>query len=89
MDLLLWIIVALGVVMILTLVGQSIWSPIKWIGYGLFKIAMGGIILFVFNSIGGYYDFTIPINPVTAAMSGLLGIPGLVSLVIMKTFIVV
>lgn len=61
----------------------------KWVGYGLFKIALGGIILFVFNSIGGYYDFIIPINPVTAAMSGLLGIPGLVSLVLMKAFIVV
>jgi len=72
----------------LFMLSQSVWKPIRWIGYGLFKIALGGVLLFVFNSIGSHYDFTIPINPVTAAASGLLGLPGMISLVVIKAFII-
>ncbi|RXT08979.1 pro-sigmaK processing inhibitor BofA family protein [Ammoniphilus sp. CFH 90114] len=85
---LVWLIVALGILFMALVVSQSVWSPLRWIGYGLFKIAVGGVLLFVFNSMAGYYDFTIPINPITAAMSGFLGLPGLVSLVFIKAFIV-
>ena len=70
------------------ILSQSVWKPVRWVAYGLFKIALGGVLLFVFNSIGGYYDFTIPINPVTAAALGLLGLPGMVSLVVIKAFII-
>lgn len=84
-----WVILILSVVLIMMLISSSMWSPLKWVGYGLFKVAMGGLILFVFNAIGGYYDFTLPINPITAAMSGILGLPGFVSLIIIKSFIMV
>lgn len=83
-----WLVVGLGLVMVILLIGQSAWRPLRWVGYGLFKIALGAILLFVFNSFGTYYDFTIPINPVTAAMSGFLGLPGLVSLTIIKAFLI-
>lgn len=82
-----WILVGAGLILSLFLFSQSIWKPIRWIGYGLFKVALGGVLLFIFNGIGGHYDFTIPINPVTAAASGLLGLPGMVSLVVIKAFI--
>jgi inhibitor of the pro-sigma K processing machinery len=83
-----WLIAVLGILFIAVMVSQSMWSPVRWIGYGLFKVAIGGVLLFVFNSVAGYYDFSIPINPITAAMSGILGLPGLVSLVLIKAFIV-
>ncbi|WP_240689163.1 pro-sigmaK processing inhibitor BofA family protein [Ammoniphilus sp. YIM 78166] len=83
-----WLIAVLGILFIAVMVSQSVWSPVRWIGYGLFKVAIGGVLLFVFNSIAGNYDFSIPINPITAAMSGFLGLPGLVSLVLIKAFIV-
>ncbi|HJV45218.1 MAG TPA: pro-sigmaK processing inhibitor BofA family protein [Bacillota bacterium] len=83
-----WLIVALGVVLLSILFGQSIWRPVKWLGYGLFKVAMGALLLFVFNSFGGYYDFTIPINPITAALSGFLGIPGLAALAVIKGYFI-
>jgi inhibitor of the pro-sigma K processing machinery len=84
-----WLVVALGVVLLVVLLGQSVLKPIKWVGFGLFKVALGGILLFIFNSFGGYYDFAIPINPITAGLSGFLGIPGLVTLVIIKAYILV
>lgn len=84
-----WVIVGVGFVFLVLLVSQSVWKPFRWVGYGLFKVALGAVLLFIFNSIGGYYDFTIPINPITAATSGLLGLPGLVSLVVIKAFVIV
>ena len=85
---LVWLIAILGILFIAVMVSQSVWSPVRWIGYALFKVAIGGVLLFVFNSIAGHYDFSIPINPVTAAMSGFLGLPGLVSLVLIKAVVV-
>lgn len=84
-----WMIAGLGILFMILIVSQSVWSPLRWLGYSLFKIAIGGVLLFVFNSMAGYFDFIIPINPITAAMSGFLGLPGLVSLIIVKAFIVV
>ena len=85
----LWSIVIVGIILFIFMISQTSFKPVRWVFYGLFKLALGGILLFVFNSIAGYYDFTIPINPVTAALSGFLGLPGLVSLVVIKAFILV
>lgn len=44
--------------------------------------AAGGILLVaLFNFIGGYFGFHLPINPITALVAGFLGVPGVALLV--------
>lgn len=56
-----------------------------------FKIIINGIIgivlLYVANIIGSYLGFTIPINAITALISGFLGIPGVIFLIIYQLFL--
>lgn len=45
---------------------------------------VGGVALWLLNVVGGYTGFHLALNPVSAAVTGLLGIPGVVSLVLMR-----
>lgn len=38
--------------------------------------AVGLVILLLFNYVGGNFGFHVPLNPVTALVAGMLGIPG-------------
>ncbi|RKD22821.1 hypothetical protein BEP19_11285 [Ammoniphilus oxalaticus] len=90
MTTVLWGIIAIGLLFFVIVLSQMTWlKPIRWVAYGLFKLALGGVLLFLFNSVGAHYDFTIPINPITAAASGLLGLPGLIGLVVVKALVIV
>ncbi len=52
------------------------------------KITLGFIMLFFFNIFGQLIQFHIPLNIITAIVVGLLGIPGLFTLIIIKLFII-
>ncbi|MBE3578856.1 MAG: pro-sigmaK processing inhibitor BofA family protein [Caldanaerobacter subterraneus] len=45
---------------------------------------IGGIILFFINIAGKSFGIFIAINPVTALIAGLLGIPGIILLIILQ-----
>ncbi|HWI53566.1 MAG TPA: pro-sigmaK processing inhibitor BofA family protein [Symbiobacteriaceae bacterium] len=45
---------------------------------------VGGIALWLLNAVGGQVGFHLALNPVTAGITGLLGVPGLISLVLMR-----
>ena len=47
----------------------------------------GLVLLFVFNFIGGFFDFALGVNAVNALVAGILGIPGLVLLVLIQNFL--
>ena len=55
----------------------------KLIGNGI----LGGLILFLFNTIGKYFGLGIAINPLNAIIVGLLGVPGVVLLLILQIII--
>ncbi|OIJ17572.1 transcriptional regulator [Anaerobacillus alkalidiazotrophicus] len=76
------IIVALlsGMVFLLLILGAPI-KPLRFIGQGMIKVIIGALFLFFLNAFGSVFDYQIPINLVTASVSGFLGIPGLVVLV--------
>jgi inhibitor of the pro-sigma K processing machinery len=65
---------------------------IRYPGQLLWKIAKSAVLgcLFVFavNWIGQYFQFHLPFNPITALTAGLLGIPGVIALVVLKAWIV-
>ncbi len=58
--------------------------PLKIFSVLLINSIAGGCILFVLNYVFKLFGFTIPVNVFTAAVVGILGIPGLIMLGILR-----
>jgi inhibitor of the pro-sigma K processing machinery len=83
-----WLVIGgIGVIWFM-IVNRSITKPLKWIGYGALYSIVGAIVLFLINLVGEYIDIKIPINLITSLIVGGLGLPGLVSLIMVKCFII-
>jgi inhibitor of the pro-sigma K processing machinery len=79
-----FIIVVAGIVLLF--MRHSQWKPVRWIGWMIGQFVIGSIVLFVFNFAAQSFSFYIPINPVTSSITGFLGLPGLITLIIIKYF---
>ncbi|ARI75481.1 pro-sigmaK processing inhibitor BofA family protein [Halobacillus mangrovi] len=55
-------------------------APIKWVGQLLTRLIVAVILLFFVNLFGAQFGLHVPINGFTAVVSGLLGVPGVLSL---------
>ena len=62
-------------------------APLRWFMKLLLNMAIGIVMLFVFNFIGGFFDFSLGINALNALVAGILGIPGVILLVLVKLFL--
>jgi len=61
--------------------------PIRW-GMKLFlNSACGFVCLFILNSVSGFTGIRFPINSVTVAVSGFLGLPGIGLLALLQMII--
>ena len=74
---------ALGLVLIFIFCRIFI-TPIKWIIKLLINGIVGGLILATVNFVGGFAGITVIINPLTALLSGLLGVPGVILVIILQ-----
>ncbi|EGK10067.1 pro-sigmaK processing inhibitor BofA family protein [Kroppenstedtia eburnea] len=83
-----WMLAAAVSVILFMLISRSVVKPLRWIWYSLLYSAVGALLLFVLNLAAEWVEFRIPINPVTAFITGVLGLPGLVCLVMVKLFLV-
>ncbi|PTM56955.1 pro-sigmaK processing inhibitor BofA family protein [Desmospora activa] len=83
-----WLLVGVASLLLLMVISRSIIKPLRWVWYGILYTAVGGLVLFVLNLAGDLIDFRLPINPVTAMITGLLGLPGLICLIVVKLFLV-
>lgn len=84
-----WWVLAAGVgVILFMLISKSFIQPLQWIWYSLLYTAVGALVLFLLNLAGEWVDFRVPINPVTSFVTGVLGLPGLICLVMVKVFLV-
>ncbi|SEM85932.1 pro-sigmaK processing inhibitor BofA family protein [Lihuaxuella thermophila] len=79
-----WVGAGIAGILFFMVMNRSVTQPLKWIWYGLLYSAVGGIVLFIVNLLGQYVHFHLPINPVTALITGWLGIPGLFYLIVVK-----
>ncbi|ADU28319.1 pro-sigmaK processing inhibitor BofA family protein [Evansella cellulosilytica] len=75
------IISLLGALIFLLLIVGAPMKPLRWLGQGAVKLLIGALLLFFLNAFGSMFGYSLPINGFTAAVSGFLGIPGLVALV--------
>ncbi len=69
---------------ILLIFGRLFVNNMKYIGKLISRILIGGIVIAAINFFGSYLDFSIPLNIISAAVAGILGLPGILMLVILK-----
>lgn len=73
--------------LLLYIIGRVLVMPLRLVFKLIYNGLIGGIILWLLNWVGAYFDFMIAINVATALIVGFLGIPGVILLVVFKLFI--
>lgn len=76
---------AFGLV-ILYVVGYLLLFPLKILLKLLLNGIIGGVALVLINLLGNSLNFAIPVNPITALIVGILGLPGIVMLLLFQIF---
>ena len=61
--------------------GKILLIPLKVIGKILLNSLLGGIFLLIMNAVLGNFGIILPINAITAAVTGLLGVPGIIGII--------
>ena len=69
------IIVYVGCILFLFLIGRFFILPLKSIAKLIGNSILGGLLIFIINAIGSFFDFHIGLNIGTALITGILGIP--------------
>lgn len=68
----------------LFIVGKIFIIPLKTIFKYILNSVLGGIIIFIINIIGGFFNFHIGLNIITSIIVGVLGIPGVILVILIK-----
>lgn len=63
-------------------------KALKWTGQAIMKVMIGAIFLFFLNAIGNQFGIFVPINLITAVISGFLGLPGVAALTVIQLWII-
>ena len=78
----------LACICFLIIFGKIFIVPVSKVLKLVFNSILGGITIFLINLIGGIWGFHIGLNLFTSSLVGLLGLPGVVCLIIVKMLIV-
>ncbi|TYQ14796.1 UNVERIFIED_CONTAM: inhibitor of the pro-sigma K processing machinery [Acetivibrio alkalicellulosi] len=73
----------IGIVLLFFL-GKFFIVPMKTVLKLLFSSILGAGIIFIINFLGGFFEFNIALNPITAFITGTLGVPGVLLLIALK-----
>lgn len=57
--------------------------PLRWIIKLVYNGLLGGLLIALVNFIGSFFNFYLPINPISALIAGFLGLPGVILLIIL------
>ena len=81
------IITYLACICFIFIFGRIFIVPIKKILKLVLNSILGGVVIFIINVIGANFGFHIGLNFFTSILIGLLGLPGVVCLIIIKLLI--
>ena len=81
------VIIYLACLIVIFIVGKIFFVPLKSIFKLLINSILGGILIYIVNIVGESFGFHIGLNVGTALFTGLMGVPGVVFLVILKLVI--
>ncbi|MGE7219660.1 pro-sigmaK processing inhibitor BofA family protein [Priestia koreensis] len=76
----------IGLIVILLLAGGKV-RLFGLVGQVLTKCVIGALLLFFINTFGAQFDIHVPINVLTTAVSGVLGLSGIGALLVISQFI--
>lgn len=62
-------------------------KPLKWLFRLMISCLIGSGCLALLNILGGVLNFHIALNPLTALISGVLGVPGVIMTLVLQTMI--
>lgn len=82
------VISVLGGLILLLLFSGAPFKPLRMVGQAAVKLLIGALLLFFLNAAGSRYGIHVPINVATSAVSGFLGIPGLVALAAIQKWVI-
>lgn len=80
-------IIYIACICFLFLIGKIFILPIKSILKLVINSCIGGLLIYLINLIGGLFGFHIGLNYITAIFTGILGVPGVILLVILKVIL--
>lgn len=72
---------------VLYLLARLMAYPFRWVLKAAGKAIIGGAALIVFNLLGGFAGLSLGVNIFTAAAVGFLGLPGIITLLVMKNIL--
>lgn len=81
------VIVYLACLVVIIIIGKIFYVPLKHIIKLLINSVLGGVLIYIVNVVGASFNFHIGLNIGTAIFTGILGVPGVVVLVLVKLLI--
>ena len=81
------IIIFLACLIVLFIIGKVFYLPLKTIFKLIGNSILGGVLIYIVNIIGSSFGFHIGLNVGTSIFAGILGVPGVVFLIILKLII--
>ncbi|MGE5589639.1 MAG: pro-sigmaK processing inhibitor BofA family protein [Bacillota bacterium] len=77
---------AFGLLLIYAL-ARLLYTPLRWALTLVMNGLVGGVALWVLNWVGALVHLTLPLNPLTALAVGVLGVPGLILVALLKFWV--
>ena len=74
-------------VLLFSLLLRIISSPIRWFWKLIINSACGFLCLWLLNSVSAFTGILFPVNAVTVAVAGFLGLPGIGALALVQYFL--
>ena len=81
-DILFLILSAVGIFLLI----KILTAPIRWIFKLLLHAALGYLTLLVFNLVGGFFNFELPMTFLNSVIAGVFGAPGVIVLTVIRIF---
>ncbi|MGI6319087.1 MAG: pro-sigmaK processing inhibitor BofA family protein [Dethiobacteria bacterium] len=71
-------------VLVLYILAKLLYAPMRIILRFLGNTVTGGLLLALFNMVGSFWGVQIGLNVITAVITGIMGIPGIILLLILQ-----
>lgn len=81
------VIIYLACLIVIIIIGKIFYVPLKHIVKLIINSLLGGLLIYIVNVIGVSFNFHIGLNAVTAIFVGILGVPGVIVLILVKLII--
>lgn len=83
-----WLVLAGATAAVLLWFVPPVRFVLWWLVRGGVQLALGALLLFLWNAVGGMFSLPLPINWFTAAVAGFLGLPGLGALLAIRWWVI-